>query len=83
MKAIDDDEPFIELRDPQEEDPQLYAIIKSAEHQAIEELRQEEFNNQVWGYCRVVWDRQQHILKEKHGIDWKTPVELNPNILYD
>ena len=29
------------------------------------------------------WSAKKKVLRQKHGIDWKTPAELNPNIAYD
>ena len=35
------------------------------------------------GSCHRLWDMQKTILKEKYGITWYTPAELNPEIKYD
>ena len=35
------------------------------------------------GSCHTLWALQKHILKEKYGITWYTPVELHPEINYD
>ena len=35
------------------------------------------------GDCHKFWDMQIFILKEKYGITWYTPAELNPEIKYD
>ena len=35
------------------------------------------------GHCYEVWGRQKKILKERHGIDWKAPDEMNPMIIFD
>jgi hypothetical protein len=35
------------------------------------------------GYCYMVWEKQKKILKKRHGIDWKSPDEMNPTILFD
>ncbi len=37
----------------------------------------------VFGSCHVRWGIEKKILKERFGIDWKTPAEKNPNIEYD
>jgi hypothetical protein len=29
------------------------------------------------------WSAKKKILRQKHSIDWKTPAELNPRIMYD
>lgn len=35
------------------------------------------------GSCHRLWDMQKTILKEKYGITWYSPNELNPEIIYD
>ena len=35
------------------------------------------------GSCHRLWDIQKTILKEKYGITWYSPDELNPEIIYD
>ena len=35
------------------------------------------------GSCHRLWAIQKSILKEKYGITWYTPAELNPEIKYD
>ena len=35
------------------------------------------------GSCHRLWDMQKTILKEKFGITWYSPDELNPEIIYD
>jgi hypothetical protein len=35
------------------------------------------------GSCHRLWTIQKTILKEKYGITWYTPAELNPEIIYD
>lgn len=36
-----------------------------------------------FGSCHVRWGIEKKILKERFGIDWKTPAEKNPNINFD
>lgn len=35
------------------------------------------------GCCHRIWSMQKTILKEKYGITWYTPAELNPDIIFD
>ena len=35
------------------------------------------------GSCHSFWAVRKHILKEKYGITWYSPSELNPDIKYD
>ena len=70
--------------DPQEKDPKLNKIIRAAEREARENLMEMygDLSGQA-GFCHTLWDEQKRILKEKYGIEWKTPREMNPGILYD
>ena len=86
---IDDLEKFPRDRDgdrydPKERDPQYRAIIKEADKEA-EDILAKRFpglKGQM-GYCQSFWGAKKRILKEKHGIDWKTPDELNPEACFD
>ena len=66
----------MERRDPVEFD-QKYKEVFS---QIDEEVRQEIGGP---GYHRQFWMTKKRILKEKYGIDWKSPPEMNPTIEYD
>lgn len=35
------------------------------------------------GYCHAFWEAKKNVLKEKHDIDWKSPAERNPDVLFD
>lgn len=35
------------------------------------------------GICHVVWKNAKKRLKEEYNIDWKTPKEMNPHIMFD
>lgn len=35
------------------------------------------------GYCYKLWDIKKAILKEKYNIEWYTPAEENPDVIYD
>lgn len=34
------------------------------------------------GFCHIVWETKKRILKEKYGMEWKTPAEENPDIFH-
>jgi hypothetical protein len=69
-------------RDPAERDPKKKLLVKLAELEAEERLRAQGIPR-LLGYCHALWGEQQEILKTKYGIDWKTPAEMNPNIIFD
>ena len=35
------------------------------------------------GFCHIVWETKKRILKEKYGMEWKTPAEENPDTCFD
>ena len=35
------------------------------------------------GSCHYIWGMKKRILKEKYGIIWYAPSEINPNCIYD
>jgi len=68
--------------DPQEEDPALA--------EAFLESDRLYFQMAWWrallrkrGSCYVIWEAQQRMLREKHGIDWRSPTDMNPGIIWD
>ena len=57
-----------------------YSTIKDE----LEELIVKEIGRGGYlGYCHLYWATKKRILKEKYSLDWKSPAELNPHILYD
>ena len=36
-----------------------------------------------FGACYGIWNAQKRILKEKYGIEWYTPNETHPDIIFD
>jgi len=86
-------EPLPERLDPLDSDPAYADIIRSiseaATDLAIKDIN-EEFpylnvtrDDLVMGLCHAVWRHKKRLLKELHGLDWSSPAELNPHILYD
>lgn len=66
--------------DPQEDDPLIKAKIDEALREALENLVDVP---KVRGFCHERWAEQKRILKEKYNIDWKTPREMNPGVMFD
>jgi hypothetical protein len=60
--------------DPQEDDPRLKKIIEAAGKEAEEVLNNHERYGKL-GVCVTFWLEQKRILREKYGIEWKTPGE--------
>lgn len=67
--------------DPAEDDPQLATVLLRARLEADAELAGVDQNDM--GFCHLLWHTKQHILREKYGVEWRTPAELNPQITFD
>jgi hypothetical protein len=65
--------------DPIEDDPNVQPFLRAAEKEAAEELQGPRRLGWVHGYWRV----KKRILKEKYGIEWQTPAEMNPKGAFD
>jgi len=50
----------------------------------VQAILDEEFGEGFGrGTCHRRWERKKELLKEMYDIDWKSPAELNPHVLYD
>jgi hypothetical protein len=67
--------------DPAEDDPQLATVLLRATLEADAELASEDRN--LMGFCNLFWHSKQRILRERYGVEWRTPIELNPQIMFD
>ncbi len=67
------------LYDPINDDPTFAWAIKEAGDRALEEVGRPF----VMGSCHLVWRRKKQILKEEFGIDWYSPREMNPRVIFD
>jgi len=70
------------LHDPIEDNPKIKSIIDAADRETNTELKNSQFRDQM-GFCHVFWSTKKGILKEKYGIEWKTPAEMNPFVIFD
>ena len=66
--------------DPIELDPDLKQKIAEAEERALTILAHEP---RRMGFCHLLWRTKKQILRDEYGIDWKTPAEMNPQVLFD
>jgi hypothetical protein len=74
--------------DPIEDDPAFGPMIGEANREAqrqLEERRvQEGRPGQSWlGDVHFFYAVKKQYLKDKYGIDWRTPAEMNPHIAID
>ncbi len=58
--------------------------FKEMAAQVEKEVRQQmEKNHQLMGTCHSVWKLKKEIFKNKYGIEWLSPAELNPTVNFD
>ena len=80
----DEDSGLGEFIDDDKVDMVEYSYQYSTIKDELEELIVKEIGRGGYlGYCHLYWATKKRILKEKYSIDWKSPSELNPHILYD
>jgi hypothetical protein len=70
-------------RDPVEETGEYKRVVGRAEWWARLRLRLRGYTPGSMGYCHVFWPAKKKVLREKYGIDWKSPAELNPDARFD
>ena len=66
--------------DPIEDDEGVQPALRAAEREAETQMRGYQSH---MGYGKGLWLTKQAILREKYGIEWRTPAELNPKIAFD
>ena len=67
------------------------SIENSEEYKKIKDELEKKINMKIEidgykkgiGYCHIYWEYKKEILKKDYGIEWKSPAELNPNIIFD
>lgn len=62
------------------EDSEEYLAIKD-ELEAL--IKAEIGERKHIGYCYLYWGAKRRILKEKYGIEWRSPSELNAGVYFD
>lgn len=46
-------------------------------------IRKEIGEGGYMGFCHKYWWTKKNLLKEKYGIEWKNPVDMNPDVDLD
>ncbi len=72
-------------RDPVEDDPKYQSIFASIDDEVEASLAREGYSLEKvgMGFCHMFWSAKTGLLKEKYGIDWKPPSEMNSGVLFD
>ena len=66
--------------DPIEDTAVYKAVIKDVEKELDDLLKDKP---RSMGFCRIYWYEKKRILKEKYGIEWKSPALMNPRVRFD
>ena len=67
--------------DPIEDDPSVAPLFAQV-RQEVETLVEAESGLRL-GRCHRIWHLTQRTLRERHGIEWLTPAQLNPGVAFD
>lgn len=63
------------------EDTAVYKEVEPIVEAMIMEILGERYD--YFGACHAIWHHKKRLLMEKYGIEWFTPVELNPCVDFD
>ncbi len=54
-----------------------------AEIEVDAKIKEEDKTPRFLGYCHLYWMKKQQILKEEYHIEWRSPAEMNPHVMFD
>jgi hypothetical protein len=78
-----DQEKRSELKhDPIEDDPRYAEIFKTIDDE-VDALLADHPQRRSEGFVHFYWRIKKDRLKRKYGIDWRSPGELNPYVIFD
>jgi hypothetical protein len=67
---------------PIEDDPRYKTVFEKIDTEVNEALKDHPMRGK-FGFVHVFWVTKKAILKNKYGIEWRSPAEMNPHILFD
>ena len=70
------------IKDPIEQTSE-YQNISNEVDEETNKILSEQSIPKTRGYINKFWALKKQILKNKHNLNWKTPAEMNPGILFD
>lgn len=80
---VDSNDRDHELRvDPVERSHQYLASLETVHARAQAFLEEHELAGCL-GSCHAFWREKKRILREDYGIDWRSPSEMNPFVMFD
>ncbi|SJZ76167.1 trypsin inhibitor domain-containing protein [Trichlorobacter thiogenes] len=68
--------------DPVEDDPRYTEVFGKIDAEVKETLANHPQRGSM-GFVHLIWETKKRILLQKYSIDWKTPAELNPQVMFD
>jgi len=68
--------------DPVEDDPRYSEVFKTIDDEVKKILADHPLRGGE-GFVNIYWETKKRLLKEKYGIDWHSPGELNPHVIFD
>ena len=68
--------------DPIEDDADIQPILALASVDAHAELAAQGQSGGL-GYCHGFWPVKKRILREKYQVEWRSPAEMNPGVMFD
>lgn len=66
-------------------DPVEYTMEWEKIYYEVEKKLDERFANapRHMGFCFRYWSAKQELLKDEYGIDWRSPAQMNPRVMFD
>lgn len=68
--------------DPVEDDPRHTGVFRTIDDE-VKALLADDPHRGGEGFVNIYWRTKKDLLKRKYGIDWRSPGELNPHVLFD
>jgi len=68
--------------DPVEDDPRYAEIFRKIDAEVQESLAGHHAKGSM-GFVHIIWATKKRVLKQKYGIEWRSPAELNPQVIFD
>lgn len=70
------------LRDPVEDDPRHAVVFRNIDDE-VKALLADHPRRGSEGFVNIYWETKKRLLKNRYGIDWRSPGEMNPQVIFD
>jgi hypothetical protein len=68
--------------DPVEDDPRYAGVFKNIDDE-VKKILADHPQRGGEGFVNIYWETKKNLLKQKYGIDWRSPGEMNPHVIFD